>query len=410
VSKHVQHPRRLPFAAWGQSIRQVGAQRVWPLLRSHPDTAILVAVAALVFCAGSVIGLQIALTMREGITAQPVANAPVAPTDLALPTVPTIPTEPPVTPTPTTPPTPLPTVTDVHFDASGAYAFPVAGDPANYRWTRYHWDRTNAADIEARFGLTQAQFDEVTSAPLVAITSGTAVQYSGNVGGLGYMLQADDGMDYYYGHMSELWVPDGTRVEAGQPLGRIGNTGVTAQFLEPHLHLAIGPRDTLWDQPASINAAEQIQTLFGLAWREPPAANVPFSQPSGSPVTHPAAAIATSFEQAEAGALIEPAIEIGVTSGVSDPVDVVSTLDGVVNVSRWTDVYGTRIQITNEAADSTIVISGVQEWLVEDGDVVMRGQIVGRWNPAQRPALHYMIYQNGAIIDPTSTLGLPPAS
>src|SRR5690606_16092291 len=129
------------------------------------------------------------------------------------------------------------------------------------------------------FGLTQAQFDEATSAPLVAITGGTARQYSGDIGGMGYMLQADDGYDYYYGHMSELWVPDGARVEAGDPLGLIGNTGLTAQYLEPHLHLAIGPRDTLWDQAASVNAAERLQSLFGLPWREPPAIAVPFSQP-----------------------------------------------------------------------------------------------------------------------------------
>lgn len=408
MSKHVRRPRRLPFAAWAQSIRQAGAQRVWPLLRSHPYTAIFVAVAAFVFCASSVIGLRVALDMRAAPSALPAAGVPIPPTEFVLPTVPT---QPPITPTPTDIPTPIPTVTGVFFDASGVYAFPIAGDPSTYRWTHYHWDGTHAADIEARFGLTRARFDEATSAPLVAITAGTARQYSGNVGGLGYMLQADDGLDYYYGHMSELWVPDGTRVEAGQPLGRIGNTGVTAQFLEPHLHLAIGPRDTLWEQPASINAAERLQTLFGVAWWEPPRVTVPFSQPVGSPVTHPAAAIVTTFEQATAGALIEPAIEIGVLSpGITEPLDVFSTLDGVVNVSRWTDTYGTRIQITNEAANSTIVISGVQDWLVEDGDVVARGQVVGRWNPAQRPTLHYMIYQNDTIIDPTSTLDLPPAN
>ena len=406
MTKHVRRPGRL--AALGRSIRQAGAQRVWPLLRSHPQTSILVAVCLATFCAGSAIGLQVALNMREPrpLNGQSVADIPIPPTELALPTVPT---EPPVTPTPTTVPTPLPTVTGVVFDASGTYAFPVAGNPTDYRWTHYHWDGTNAADIEARFGLTQAQFNEVTSAPLVAITSGTARQYSGNIGGMGYMLQGDDGYDYYYGHMSELWVPYGTRVQAGDPLGRIGNTGLTAQYLEPHLHLAIGPRDTLWEQAASVNAAEHLQTLFGLPWWEPPSVAVPFAQPAGSPVVHPSAAIVTTFEQAQAGALREPSVEIGVTPGLTETLDVVSTLDGVVNVSRWTDAYGTRIQITNEAARSTVVISGVQEWLVEDGDVVTRGQVVGRWNPAQRPTLHYIMYQNDAIIDPTPSLGLPTA-
>lgn len=405
MSKHVSRPSRL--TALGRSIRHAGAQRVWPLLRSRPYAAILAVVLALVFCASSVIGLRVALGLRDrppGITAATGTGVPA--TMIALPTIPAMP---PAAAPPTAAPTPIPAVTGVVFDSSGAYAFPIAGDPATYRWAHYHWDGTNAADIEARFGLTRAQFEAATRAPLVAITSGTALHHSGNIGGLGYVVQGDDGIDYYYGHMSELWVSDGTRVEAGQPLGRIGNTGATARFIEPHLHLSVGPRDTLWDQPASINAAEQLQTLFGLAWQARPTPTVPFAQPAGAPVTHPDARIVTTFERAQAGALAEPAVEIGLAPGAAETLDVVSTLDGVVNVSRWTEAYGTRIQITNETADSTVVISGVQEWLVEDGDVVTHGQVVGRWNPAQQPTLHYMIYQNGVLIDPTPTLGLPAA-
>lgn len=407
MSKHVRRPRRqIDPVAWAKATVNAGARRAVPLLHSHPYTGILLIVAACVFCASSAIGLRTAWQMRSEALPVPVADATGLPAMSATPRATPTPA---ATPTPSPVPTPIPTVTGVVFDSTGNYAFPIAGDPATYRWTHYHWDGTNAADLEARFGLTRAEFEAATSAPLVAITSGIARQYSGNVGGLGYMLQGDDGLDYYYGHMSELWVPDGTRVEAGQPLGRIGNTGGTAQFIEPHLHLAIGPRDTLWDQPASINTAEHLQTLFGLAWQDRPRVSVPFAQPSGTPVNHPAARIVTSFERAQAGALIEPAVEIGIPGSPDEMLAVVATLDGVVNLSRWTSIYGTRIQITNEAADSTVVISGVQEWLVEDGDVVTRGQVVGRWNPAQQPALHYMIYQEGVIIDPTPGLGLPLA-
>jgi murein DD-endopeptidase MepM/ murein hydrolase activator NlpD len=76
----------------------------------------------------------------------------------------------------------------------------------------------------------------------------------------------------------------------------------------------------------------------------------------------------------------------------------------VINVIRWTAHYGTRIQITNDASQTTVVISGVDDSLVADGDAVQAGQVIGRWNPANRPRLHYMIFENGVIIDPTPTL------
>ncbi|MBN1963978.1 MAG: peptidoglycan DD-metalloendopeptidase family protein [Anaerolineae bacterium] len=85
----------------------------------------------------------------------------------------------------------------------------------------------------------------------------------------------------------------------------------------------------------------------------------------------------------------------------------IATLNGEINVIRWTAHYGSRIQITNRVSQVTVVISGVDKWLVNDGDAVTRGQVIGRWTPANRPTLHYMIFQNGVIIDPSATLGPP---
>ncbi|MBN1562793.1 MAG: M23 family metallopeptidase [Anaerolineae bacterium] len=307
------------------------------------------------------------------------------------------------TPQPTPPPTSDPAL--ITYDTSGVYAFPVANDPAQYVWTHYHWDDTNAIDIEARFDLTRPEFDQVTSALLVAITNGIAVNYSGSIGGQGYMLHGDDGNDYYYAHMSEQWVADGARVTVGQVLGRIGNTGNTAQFIEPHLHLSIGPRDTLWESQPSINAAEWMQATFNLSWEERPAATPNDTSPGGWPVQHPALEIVTTFDQAEAKGLPQPALEFGFTdSPPATTLDVIATLSGVVNVIRWTDDYDTRIQINNNGTLSTVVISGVTEWLVKDGDLVEQGQMIGRWNPAERATLHYMMYVNSAIVDPTPTL------
>lgn len=293
----------------------------------------------------------------------------------------------------------------VVYDVTGAYAFPIAADPGLYTWTHYHWDGSNAVDIEARFGLDYPAFVRATTAPLVAITSGSVENYSGSIGGQGYMLHGDDGLDYYYAHMAEQFVPDGAHVVAGQPLGIIGNSGNSAQFIEPHLHLAIGPCDSLWDHQPAVNGAEHLATLFNLGWQQRSPADVPYAMPEGWPAHHPALTVVTPYDQAAEAGLAQPAIELGFTGSPPDnPLDVIAPLDGEINVIRWTVHYGTRIQITNRAADITVVISGVENWLAQDGDVVHRGQAIGRWNPANRPHLHYMIFQNGVIIDPTPSL------
>lgn len=291
-------------------------------------------------------------------------------------------------------------------DVTGRYAFPVAADPHYYTWTHYHWDGTHAADIEARAGLTRAEFDQLTRVPLVAVAHGAVFEWSGAVGGQGYVLQGDDGLDYYYAHMVELWLADGTRVEPGTSLGLIGNTGGTAQFIEPHLHFAIGPRGSLQMQSALvINVAEWLLDTFGLGWQSrEPVTPLP-AQPGGSPLPYPQIVIATSYDQAVAAGLPQPAIELSYDgAALLEPLDVIATLTGEVNVIRWTEHYGTRIQIANETSRVTVVISGVDEWLVQDGQLVTRGQVIARWSPDSRPALHYMLYRDSVVSDPTPTL------
>lgn len=292
-------------------------------------------------------------------------------------------------------------------------AFPVAADPSLYIWTHYHWDGINAVDIEARFGLTHAEFTRATHAVIAAVTNGTLLTYNGPVGGQGYLLQGDDGLDYYYAHLSEQWVADGARVLVGQPLGRMGRTGNSAQFIEPHLHFAIGARDTLYTQMPGINAAEWLDSRFGLPWQNRlDGSQVVYSVPKGWPVHHPDIRLLTPFDQALAKGLPQPAVELGFDHAPAGPVDVVATLDGEINVIRWTDHYGTRLQVTNRAAQTTAVISGVDQWLVKDGDLVRRGDVIGRWRPgAAHPRLHYMIFQNNGIIDPTPSMGqIPPTA
>ena len=332
------------------------------------------------------------------------ANEPDAPNKMDETPLPTA-----VAQLPPAEPAALPGMDTITFDATGRYVFPIAADPGLFVWTHMHWDNTHAVDVEARFGLDRAQFEQVTASKLVAITAGVAEVYNGNVGGLGYMLHGNDGRDYYYAHMAEQWVKNGAEVAAGDPLGLMGRTGNAAQYIEPHLHLAIGPRDSLWYHLPGVNGAEWLRDTFGLNWREQADGNtVEYDLPQGWPAHHPELAVVTPYAEALEQGLPQPAIEFGFAGAPpTQPVDLVATLAGVVNVIRWTTQYGTRIQITNHSSNYTVVISGATDWLVADGALVQRGQTVGRWDPTVQPRLHYMLFQNDQVADPTLTLGQP---
>jgi hypothetical protein len=83
-------------------------------------------------------------------------------------------------------------------------------------------------------------------APLVAVTSGTiqkvgwAIKADGTqskTSGIRVRLRDDCGWEYYYGHLDAAVVSEGQRVEAGQLLGYMGNTGTGGV----HTHFNISP-------------------------------------------------------------------------------------------------------------------------------------------------------------------------
>lgn len=295
-------------------------------------------------------------------------------------------------------PAPTPSLT---FSADGRYAFPVAGDLSLISWTHYHWDGSNAVDIEARPDLTgdSAGFRDFINMPVVAVVDGTVRVADNEAGGLAYWLEGSDGRRYYYGHLSQQAVPDGTVVTAGQTLGRIGNTGRWTQYIEPHLHFAIaspGASDARW-QP-DVNAAEQLQVWFGRAWLELPVADYPVDRPAGSPLAVPYEIVesfaATQAAHADRGAArLQPATD-GDTA-------VLATLGGEVNVMRAT-FYGLRVQVTNRAAGETVVYSGLQSTPLRDGSVVARGDTIGTL--AAGSALHLMYFRDGVLTDPAVIL------
>jgi murein DD-endopeptidase MepM/ murein hydrolase activator NlpD len=77
-----------------------------------------------------------------------------------------------------------------------------------------------------------------TGTPLVAVVSGSVVQTSNRLGGVTVQLFGDTGDRFYYAHLSAYEGVSG-RVEQGQPIGYIGDSGNATGI--PHLHFEIHP-------------------------------------------------------------------------------------------------------------------------------------------------------------------------
>jgi murein DD-endopeptidase MepM/ murein hydrolase activator NlpD len=72
----------------------------------------------------------------------------------------------------------------------------------------------------------------------VRATSDGRVEKADRYGGLGLMVELDDGAgtETLYGHMSRLAVTSGARVKKGDVIGYVGSTGLSTG---PHLHYEI---------------------------------------------------------------------------------------------------------------------------------------------------------------------------
>lgn len=119
--------------------------------------------------------------------------------------------------------------------SAGGWMFPVAG-PAT--WSRGSWmpDRNThrgrkhpAIDIYAERGT-----------PIVSPVAGTVEATNRSpIGGFTVRIRGIDGMAYYFAHMNEAAVVGaGQKINAGQHIGFVGNTG-SASTTSPHLHFSI---------------------------------------------------------------------------------------------------------------------------------------------------------------------------
>lgn len=125
---------------------------------------------------------------------------------------------------------------NVRPDITGkGYVFPVYGpasfsDDFGYPRAYTGWHHGN--DIFASLG-----------APVLAVTDGTLFSVGWNrVGGWRLWLRDGQGNEYYYAHLSAYspLAVNGTRVEAGDVIGFVGDSG-DARGTPPHLHFEIHP-------------------------------------------------------------------------------------------------------------------------------------------------------------------------
>ena len=78
-------------------------------------------------------------------------------------------------------------------------------------------------------------------AKVYAFTDGTISRESSNsYGGITLYLQGDNGVEYYYAHLSGYAVAAGTRVKAGQLIAYNGQSG-NARYTAPHVHFEVHP-------------------------------------------------------------------------------------------------------------------------------------------------------------------------
>jgi murein DD-endopeptidase MepM/ murein hydrolase activator NlpD len=106
--------------------------------------------------------------------------------------------------------------------ATGQWVWPGSG-----YISQEYWDLHRAIDIAGEHGST-----------IVAADGGTVTYASWNVSGYGNLVIIDHGNGFvsYYAHLYGFYVDVGDRVAQGQPLGAMGNTGLSTG---PHLHFEI---------------------------------------------------------------------------------------------------------------------------------------------------------------------------
>ena len=177
----------------------------------------------------------------SGAGDQPAAGGATAPPATAPPTTTTPPTTAPATSEPSG------TATTARPPAPVRYRFPVTGCQARYGTSHHDYPATDM--FTARGCIFVAPVDGRVDEVARTDRWTPASDRGADRGGRSVSLVGVDGVRYYGSHLEAVapGVAPGVRVRAGQPLGRIGNSG-SARVTAVHLHFGISwpTRPGIW--------------------------------------------------------------------------------------------------------------------------------------------------------------------
>jgi len=145
---------------------------------------------------------------------------------------------------------------------SAAFAFPVQGKTVAQIGSGFGASRDGGrrkhegVDIFAERGT-----------PVLAAAAGYVQQAGHNrLGGNMVWIGHEGGWSTYYAHLDRVQVREGQRVQAGERVGTVGNTG-NARKTSPHLHFEIHQRDVARDpKPLLVQAAAPPPIAANHAW------------------------------------------------------------------------------------------------------------------------------------------------